>query len=96
MIIPDSVTSIGNSAFAYCDALTSVVIGNGVTSIGHDAFYNCDSLTYAYYQGTASDWENISIDNGNYRISPPYYYSETQPEYSGRFWHYVNGEIVVW
>ena len=96
VIIPDSVTSIGNSAFAYCDALTSVVIGNGVTSIGHDAFYNCDSLTYAYYQGTASDWENISIDNGNYRISPPYYYSETQPEYSGRFWHYVNGEIVVW
>ena len=43
--IPDSVTSIGDWAFAWCDSLTSVTIGNGVTSIGNSAFYNCTSLT---------------------------------------------------
>ena len=43
--IPDSVTSIGNSAFYYCSSLESVTIGNGVTSIGEWAFGFCSSLT---------------------------------------------------
>ena len=44
-IIPNSVTSIGGSAFFWCDSLTSVVIGNSVTSIGDNAFSGCDSMT---------------------------------------------------
>lgn len=43
--IPDSVTSIGSSTFAYCSELTSVVIPDGVTSIGCYAFENCSNLT---------------------------------------------------
>ncbi len=43
--IPNSVTSIGDWAFAWCDSLTSVTIGNGVTSIGEDAFWGCNGLT---------------------------------------------------
>ncbi|MBQ4155521.1 MAG: leucine-rich repeat domain-containing protein, partial [Clostridia bacterium] len=43
--IPDSVTSIGDSAFRGCDSLTSMTIPNSVTSIGEYAFYGCDSLT---------------------------------------------------
>ena len=41
--IPNSVTSIGESAFRNCSGLTSVTIGNSVTSIGEKAF-NCDNL----------------------------------------------------
>ena len=40
-----TVTSIGSSAFEYCDSLTSVTIPDSVTSIGSYAFRDCDSLT---------------------------------------------------
>jgi len=43
--IPDSVTSIGFSAFSGCSSLTSITIPNSVTSIGIFAFENCSSLT---------------------------------------------------
>ena len=43
--IPDSVTSIGDSAFRNCSGLTSVTIPDSVTTIGGGAFYNCSGLT---------------------------------------------------
>ena len=43
--IPNSVTSIGEAAFAFCTSLTSVTIPNSVTSIGTEAFRSCTSLT---------------------------------------------------
>ena len=44
-IIPNSVTSIGRSAFSGCTGLTSVTIPNSVTSIGYEAFNDCFRLT---------------------------------------------------
>ena len=45
LIISNSVTSIGSSAFRGCSGLTSVTIPNSVTSIGDDAFSGCSGLT---------------------------------------------------
>lgn len=44
VVIPDGVTSIGDSAFDNCTSLESVVIPNSVTSIGYCAFSYCTSL----------------------------------------------------
>jgi len=42
--IPNSVTSIGDDAFANCGKLASVKFGSGVTTIGEFAFAFCHSL----------------------------------------------------
>ena len=44
-VIPNSVTSIGNSAFFNATSLTSITIPNSVTSIGRFAFLAATSLT---------------------------------------------------
>ena len=53
MVIPEivnyngkdyDVTSIGESAFSFCQDLTAVEIPNSVTSIGSFAFYNCSKM----------------------------------------------------
>ena len=45
LVIPNSVTSIGEYAFWYCSSLTSITIPNSVTSIGRLAFSGCTGLT---------------------------------------------------
>ena len=44
-IIPNSVTSIGEYAFYYCQSLRSIMIPEGVESIGDSAFSSCSNLT---------------------------------------------------
>lgn len=45
IIIPDSVLTIGDYAFEFCDLLKEINFGNSVTRIGSDAFYECTALT---------------------------------------------------
>ena len=58
--IPNGVTNIGDNAFYYCDALTSIVIPNSVTSIGKYAFQYCYKLTEITFEGTIEQWNSIS------------------------------------
>ena len=44
-LIPNSITSIGKSAFLRCYGLTNIDIPNSVTNIGNSAFAGCNNLT---------------------------------------------------
>ncbi len=76
MIIPDSVTNIGDGAFAVCRNLTSVTLPEGLIKIGRTAFSGCTSLKsitipssvtsigeFAF--NTCSSLESISVHEGN-------------------------------
>ena len=45
--IPNSVSSLGGDAFAYCSSLDSVTMGRRVTSLGQGVFY-ASSVKFAY------------------------------------------------
>ena len=75
-VIPNSVTSIGDTAFGKCSGLTSITIPNSVTSIGKWAFYQCTGLTAIIIpESVTSIGENafracksltsIKVDEGN-------------------------------
>ena len=61
--IPNSVTSIGNSAFAYCSGLTSIKIPNSVTSIGNSAFAYCSGLTSIEIHNSVTAIGNHAFNN---------------------------------
>ena len=45
IIVPNTVTKIGDEAFKRCHSLTTLVLGSGVTSIGEEALGKCENLT---------------------------------------------------
>ena len=45
VVIPETVTQIGNGAFQNCSSITSVTLPDGITSIGANAFAGCSKLT---------------------------------------------------
>lgn len=46
VLLPNSITSIGAEAFAYCIGLTKITIPNSVTIIGTGAFDGCKELSH--------------------------------------------------
>ena len=63
-IIPNSVTTIGNSAFGRCTGLTSISIPDSVTTIGSSAFSSCTNLeTIAIPKNAKFDSDGQTFDN---------------------------------
>lgn len=60
--IPNSVTSIGNSAFSECTNLLNVTIPNSVTSIGAYAFQGCTSLASVTIPNSVTSIGNSAFD----------------------------------
>jgi hypothetical protein len=63
VVIPDSVTRIGDQAFYRCSNLTSVTIGNGVTSIGGQTFVECTSLTSITIPNSVTNIYDMTFSN---------------------------------
>ena len=63
IILPETLTTIGDHAFVNCSNLTSISIPDGVITIGVDAFSGCGNLESVYITDIAA-WCNISgLDN---------------------------------
>ena len=81
-LIPNSVTSIGGSAFYNCKDLTSIEIPNSVTSIGDYAFKDCTRLEKVCINDLEA-W--CGIDFGSADANPLYY--------AGNL--YLNDELIT-
>jgi len=65
VVIPNSVTVIANSAFAYCENLISVVIPNSVITIGDEAFIYCDYLNIVFIPNSVTTIGNSAFSGCN-------------------------------
>ena len=88
--LPESVYYIDQFAFKNCSSLKSIIIPSAVTKIAIAAFLHCDALTTVYYGGTEEGWSTISIEGNNGCLNGvrKYYFSQTEPEKDGYFWHF--------
>lgn len=59
------VKRISSYAFADCDKVTEVYIGDEITEIGDYAFSGCSSLEKITFVGTMAKWKEIQIGAGN-------------------------------
>ena len=92
--IPNSVTTIGSSAFYNCSSLTSVTIPNSVTSIGNYAFYNCSSLTSVTIPNNVTSIGNYAFGYCS-SLTSITSLAETPPTISSNTFNEVNKSIPV-
>ena len=77
-MIPNTVTSIGDSAFYDCPGLNYITLGTDLTSIGAMAFYGCNfitvsskSMTPPVIAGEDSFWHYGSFSNATLKVPGP-------------------------
>jgi hypothetical protein len=85
LTVPDSITTIGDSAFLGCTNLAIVTIGNSVITIGSKAFMSCNSLASVTVPNSVTvigDWAfarcygltNVTLSDGLTRIGEGAFY----------------------
>ena len=63
---------LGEFALMGCSQLTSVTIPKSVEYIKKDCFYGCTNLTNIQYEGTMSDWGNVTLGQGSTNWGSPF------------------------
>ncbi len=65
IVIPNSVTKIGNNAFSGCSKLTSLIISDNVTTIGFNAIARCNSLKHISVGKQVKSFDLSVFENSN-------------------------------
>ena len=98
--IPNSVTAIGDLAFAGCTGLTSIDIPNSVTEINYFAFYQCFGLTDVYcyiadLSRVSTGYEPFCLDGYDYSGRTLHVLQGTADAYrADENWYPYFGQIV--
>ena len=82
IVIPDTITFIGQYQFYGFNNVTSVVIPVSVQKVETDAFEECYSLTTICYTGSIENWCRITFDNAT-----------SNPMYYARYWSILDNII---
>ncbi len=65
VVLPNRITTIDGMAFYNCETLQTLYVPKSLSTIGNSAFAECSALKYVFFEGTESDWNNLSIEAGN-------------------------------
>ena len=65
IILPFRISVISESTFAGCSELQSITVYSLVKSISENAFNGCIALSSVCYDGSSTDWEQVTIESGN-------------------------------
>ena len=81
-IIPETVTTISDSAFYNSSLLTSVTIGDKITTIDRAAFGSCSSLTTVTIKNKLFESFGEEVFWGCSSLTTIYYYGNKEPSWS--------------
>lgn len=90
--VPETVTVIGNNAFAGNEQLKKVTMSDAVERIGENAFANTE-LEEVFFSGTKDEWANVTIDPSISIAGATIYYGTVEEEKSEHEHSYV--ETVI-
>ena len=101
IIITGNVKVIADGAFQLCYNLNTIVLPKSLTTIGRQILG--ENIKTVYYCGSEDDWGKMNVKTNNMYLlgtseipDPRYYYSESEPTETGKFWHYVDGVPTPW
>ncbi len=97
VVFANSVHSPNPGNFVNCTSLKELVIPRDMWCNLYE-LRNQSSIETIYYYGTQEDQEERGRISGVDDVEDIviYYYSETQPQEEGNYWHYVGNDPVKW
>ena len=103
LVLPEGLESIGMSAFASCEKLTTVYVGANVQSIEQNAFFRYEGAPLrVLYAGSREQWEAIVDSTAvNPELSSIHYNARCPQASEGGLcgdalhWYYENGSLTI-
>ena len=91
--VPEGITKVGDACFRTV-TLRRIILPSTLTELGDNIM---QSLVEAvFFRGTAEQCPQALLDQLQELNVPIYYLSETEPADEGNYWHYVDGQPVIY
>ena len=90
----EGVTALGAEVFHSAE-IGTMILPSSLEEVEENAFLYA-SVDRIFFHGTQAQCPQALQDQAAGIGAPIYFYSETQPAASGNYWHYADGEPVVW